>query len=242
MNKLFSYPFTLLYYCCFGSCLLIFHVLQWIALNTFGYPTHKKVVDYMNFFINRCLNILGTCIRFHNKQDLPTNKPLIFVVNHQSTYDIPPLIWHLRKHHPKFISKKELGKGIPSVSFNLRHGGSVLIDRKNRTQALEKISQFGKRLNENNHAAVIFPEGTRSRDGALRKFQKGGLITLMKSMPDALLVPVSVNNSWKLARYNYFPMPLGVCINFTVHPPIAIDQSKKEQLIDTLHQTILNSL
>ena len=48
----------------------------------------------------------------------------------------------MRQFHPKFISKKELGKGIPSVSFNLRHGGSALIDRKNPMQAVEAIRKL----------------------------------------------------------------------------------------------------
>ena len=50
-------------------------------------------------------------------------------------YDISPIMWYLRKHHVKFVAKKELGKGIPSVSYNLRHGGSILIDRKKPTSS-----------------------------------------------------------------------------------------------------------
>ena len=74
---------------------------------------------------------------------MPESGPLIIVTNHQSMYDIPPLIWYLRKYHPKFVSKKELGKGIPSVSFNLRHGGSALIDRKDRRQARAELERLG---------------------------------------------------------------------------------------------------
>ena len=70
-------------------------------------------------------------------------------------YDIPPIIWYLRKYHPKFISKIELGKGIPSVSYNLRHGGSVLIDRKNPRQSLPAIMKFADYIREKNRAAVI---------------------------------------------------------------------------------------
>ena len=69
--------------------------------------------------------------------------PLIIVSNHQSMNDIPPIIWYMRKYHPKFVSKIELGKGIPSVSYNLRHGGSALIDRKDSKQALVAIARFG---------------------------------------------------------------------------------------------------
>lgn len=238
MYKVTQYLLSVLYYFCFGSLLLIFHVLQWIALKGLGYNAHKNVVDFMNFLILRCLNLLGTRITFENNQSLPLHRPLIFVVNHQSTYDIPPLIWYLRKYHAKFISKHELGRGIPSVSFNLRHGGSVLIDRNNRTKALEKISAFGKRIARKNHAAVLFPEGTRSRDENVKKFQRGGLSNLMESMPTALLVPIRVRNSWKLAQHNYFPFPLGVHLKFKVYPPLAIDLTQKEQIIIALENTI----
>ena len=60
MEKLLSYPLSVVYYFCFGLCLVIFHPIQWICLNVFGYQTHKKSVDYLNFFLVRCTNILGT--------------------------------------------------------------------------------------------------------------------------------------------------------------------------------------
>jgi 1-acyl-sn-glycerol-3-phosphate acyltransferase len=160
------------------------------------------------------------------------------VANHQSTYDIPPLIWYLRKHHPKFISKKELGKGIPSVSFNLRHGGALLIDRKNPKEAIQSIQEFGKRLTENKHSAVIFPEGTRSRDGKIKPFQKAGLFTLLKHMPDALVVPVSIGNSWRFAEHKYFPMPLGVPLKVKVHPALEIIPGENEKLFKTIETIV----
>ena len=73
-------------------------------------------------------------------------------------YDISPIIWNMRNHHPKFISKKELGKGIPSISYNLRHGGSALIDRKDRDQALKAIINLANYAKENNRSVVIFPD------------------------------------------------------------------------------------
>jgi len=135
-------------------------------------------------------------------------------------YDIPPIIWHLRAYHPKFVSKKELGKGIPSVSYNLRHGGSVLIDRKDSKQALTEIAKLGTYIEAHNRSAVIFPEGTRSKTGHPKKFQPTGLKMLMKKAPSALIVPISINNSWKMLRYGKFPFGLGSDITFDVHPPI----------------------
>jgi 1-acyl-sn-glycerol-3-phosphate acyltransferase len=203
MKKLLAYPLSVLYYFSFGSFLIVFHGLQWLAFYGLGYTAHKSTLDLLNFFILRCLNLLGTRIVFDLKAELPVRRSIIFVVNHQSTYDIPPIIWHLRKFHPKFISKIELGKGIPSVSFNLRHGGSVLIDRKKPKLALNQIKAFGKRLYKKNHSAVIFPEGTRSKNGKPKKFQKSGLLCLFETMPEAVVVPISVGNSWKFGTHNY---------------------------------------
>lgn len=199
---------------------------------------HKKSVDVFNFFLLRCLNLLGTSYSFKNPYALPTDKSCIFVANHQGMYDIPPIIWHMRKHHPKFVSKKELGKGIPSISFNLRHGGNLLIDRKNGREALVKMSKFAESLNRTNYSAVIFPEGTRSRTGAPKKFAVQGLQLLFKKMPDATIVPITINNSWKLFRYGSFPMGIGTHIHFKVHEPIPANSDAPENLVAQVERTI----
>ncbi|MFS4466412.1 lysophospholipid acyltransferase family protein [Maribacter sp. 2210JD10-5] len=181
----------------------------------------------------RSTNILGTTYQFRNNYDIPTGRPLVIVTNHQSMYDIPPIIWYMRKYHPKFVSKKELGKGIPSVSHNLKYGGSVLIDRKDGKGALMEIGKLGAYIEKHNRSAVIFPEGTRSRDGHPKPFKPMGLKMLLKKAPSALVVPISINNSWKLVRYGKFPMGLGAKVSFDVHGPI-----KNEGDVDILIKQI----
>ena len=149
----------------------------------------------------------------------------------------------MRKHHPKFISKQELGKGIPSVSYNLRHGGSVLIDRKNPRQSLPAIMKFGEYIEETNRAAVIFPEGTRSKNGEPKPFQTKGLEVLFKKIPSATIVPISINNSWKMLRYGKFPMGIGNHLKFTVHQPIKLATfTNREELIRTIEHTISSNI
>jgi len=126
----------------------------------------------MNFFLLRCINLVGNTTNYTCNYTLPENKPLLVVANHQSMFDISMIVWYMRKISPHFISKIELGKGIPSISYNLRHGGSILIDRKNKRQSLPAIIGFGKRLQQNNETGVIFPEGTRSRDGKPKQFSE----------------------------------------------------------------------
>src|SRR5690554_2984999 len=139
--KIISYPFTVLFYLLFGITILIFHPIQWVAFNWFGYSAHKKTVDIFNWTILRCLHAVGTRFHVETSDNIPINVPIIIVSNHQSMWDISPISWYLRRYHPKFISKIELGKGIPSISYNLRHGGSILIDRKNPRQAIVRSEE-----------------------------------------------------------------------------------------------------
>ncbi|MBR9913438.1 MAG: 1-acyl-sn-glycerol-3-phosphate acyltransferase [Algicola sp.] len=239
MRKLLAYPLTVLYFICFGLTLLIFHPIQWVCFNVFGYEAHKKSVDALQFFIMRSLNVLGTRFSWENPYHIEEGQPLLIVSNHQSMYDIPPIIWYMRKHHVKFVSKKELGKGIPSVSYNLRHGGSVLIDRKNPRQALPAMEAFARYIEDTKRAAVIFPEGTRSKNGDPKPFKTKGLELLFRNTPSALIVPLTVNNSWKTLRYGAFPMGIGSHIKFKVHQPIKLSEiTDTTSFIKTLEKTI----
>ncbi len=222
MQKVLAYPLSILYLIFFGLTLVIFHPIQWICHNFIGYEAHTKSVAYLNLCLVRCTHFLVTTYSFNYVQEIPINRPLIIVPNHQSMHDIPPIIWYMRKHHPKFVSKKELGRGFPSVSYNLRVGGSVLIDRNDKKQALGEVIKLAKYIEKHNRSAVIFPEGTRSRNGHVKPFKTMGLKLLMKNAPSALVVPVSINNSWKMLKYGKFPNGLGNHITFTVHPPIDI--------------------
>lgn len=242
MQKIISYPLSVIYYLCFGLCLVIFHPIQWICFNVFGYQAHKKSVDYLNFFLVKCTNILGTTYRFENLNSIPKNVPLIVVANHQSMYDIIAIIWYMRRYHCKFVSKKELGSGIPSVSYNLRHGGSVLIDRKDPKQAIPTIKGLSEYIEKNTRSAVIFPEGTRSKTGKPKEFAQSGLKILCKYSPSAYVVPISINNSWKMVRFGAFPMGLGNRLTFTIHEPMAVKDYAFEELIQKTEAAVVSKI
>lgn len=238
MKKIFVYPLNIIYYLFFGFFLTFFHLVQVISFNLGGYNAQKKSVDYLNYVLLRCLNLLGNLVVFHKSSDVPEHVPIIFVANHQSTYDIPPLFWYLRQYHPKFISKIELSKGIPSISYNLRNGGHLLIERSDSEGSLKKIEEFACLIDEKCWSVVIFPEGTRSRDGKLKRFHKRGLLTLFKVLKRAHVVPISISNSWKLARYKYFPIPLGIKVFIKMHKPFAVADFSENELVDKVQEKI----
>jgi 1-acyl-sn-glycerol-3-phosphate acyltransferase len=242
MNKFFGYIFSPLFYLFFGLTLIVFQPIQWVCYRLFGYRAHKASVDGLNFFLTYCDLFLGSSVTFINEQDIPVDQPKIFVANHQSMYDIPGLIWFLRKHHIKFISKIELTKGIPSISFNLKYGGGANIDRKDSKQAVGEIILLGNRMKENNWSAMIFPEGTRSKDGNLKPFHVGGIATLLKKVPNALIVPIAIENSWKMVQYGTFPLSFGEKIRWTVLKPIDSTGKNPEEVTQEAEQAIRRKL
>jgi 1-acyl-sn-glycerol-3-phosphate acyltransferase len=230
MNKIFGYILGVLFHLFFFLFLCIFHPIQWVCYRFFGYKAHKASVDLLNFFLTYCNGILLNSVTFVNHQHLPHNHPIIFVANHQSMYDIPGIIWNLRRYHPKFISKIELTKGIPSISFNLKYGGGANIDRKDSKQAVAELIKLGRRMKENNWSALIFAEGTRAKDGVVKSFHVGGIATLLKVAPNALIVPIAIENSWKIVRYGQLPLGIGNAIRWTVLKPIDKTNKNPEEI------------
>lgn len=237
-----SYPLSVLFYLFFGFFMLLFDLVQRIALNIFGYQAHKSSVDHFNWLVMRSLHLLGTTYSIKLPDYIPSNVPIIVASNHQSMWDIPPLIWFLRKVHPKFISKIELGRKIPTISYNLKYGGSVLIDRKNPQQAVKEIERIGKYIQQYKRGVVIFPEGTRSRNGVPKPFKRKGLEQLLHQAPDAWVLPVSISNSWKLQRFGMFPIPIGTHFKMRVHPAIKITGRDTHELIDTIESLVVSAI
>ncbi|WP_259068365.1 lysophospholipid acyltransferase family protein [Mucilaginibacter sp. X4EP1] len=242
MRKFLGYilsPFAIL---AFFLVLLVFQPIQWVCYKLFGYTAHKRSVDLLNLCLLRTFNILFNRVIFINNQNLPIGRPIIFLANHQSLGDIPPLIYYLRKYHAKFISKIELTRGIPSISFNLKYGGGANIDRRDTRQSIAEIIKLATRMKENNWSAVIFPEGTRSKDGQVKSFQVGGIATMLKKCPNALLVPIAINNAWKMVQYGYYPLSTFEKMTWTVLEPIEPNGRPMEDLVLEAENKIKASL
>ncbi len=242
LKRIVSYPLSIVFYLFFGLTLLVFHPLQWIGVKLGGAKGHRGVINLMNLCLLRCLHVLGVTFSFKNEHTLPKDRSLIIVSNHQSMFDIPLISWYLRQCKPKFISKIELGSGIPSISFNLRHGGHALIDRKNSKQSIPEISRFGKFIAKNKFSAVIFPEGTRSRNGEPKQFAPTGMKILFKNAPEALVVPVTINNSWKLVQFGNFPMGIGLHLTLEVKEPVDRGNLAIEEVLDITEKRVISTI
>jgi len=238
MRKFLGYILSPIAIIAFMLVLVIFQPIQWVAYKMFGYSAHKKVVDILNLCLTSTVYLVGNTVTFTNKQNLPTGRPMIFMANHQSLLDIPPLIYYLRKYHAKFISKIELTRGIPSISYNLKVGGGANIDRNDARQSLMEMGKLGTRMKENNWSTVIFPEGTRSKTGQVKPFQAGGIAIILKKCPNALIVPIAINNSWKMIRYGLYPLNTFTKMTWEVLEPIETDFGTVEERVNEAENRI----
>lgn len=232
MKKALDYILSSIYLIYFFLILLVFHPIQFVCFHFFGQRVHQKSVHALNFFLLHGVIILGTRLSFDVKVKLPSDKPIIFIANHQSMFDIIGMIWYLRQHFPIFVSKIELATGIPSISYNLRKSGAALIDRTDGKQATVEIAKMGKMIEETKFSACIFPEGTRSKTGVMKPFAVGGVAILLKKAPNALVVPIAIENVNKLNPSGYFPLVSFQHLIWTMLPPIERLDKTPEEIVE----------
>lgn len=181
---------------------------------------HKNLMDTGIGLLVFWLRIIGTTPRVEFDTEISNERPILFVSNHQSELDVPLLMWFLRRYHPLFVAKKELGRWFPSVSHTLRVNGSALIDRLNPAQSIPLLQELGVRIHQRRVAACIFPEGTRSRNGTLRRFKMAGALTIAEHAQGPLIVPVCIQGSADIFKSGLFPLPIGKQLLVRVLQPV----------------------
>jgi 1-acyl-sn-glycerol-3-phosphate acyltransferase len=242
IKKGIDYILSSIYLLYFGITLCIFHVIQVFCYNVLGKRAHQVSVNWLNFFLVKGMILTGSTTRFIQKSPIPSGRPIIFVANHRSTFDIPSIIWYLRKYTPLFVSKIELAKGIPSISYNLRVGGAALINRKDGKSAVIQIAKLAKYIQENTFSAVIFPEGTRSRKDKLKPFAVGGVATLVKRCPDALIVPIAIYGTGRFNPKGTFPLTSFTKMTWASLTPIEPKSDHIENIVAQAEQQIASEL
>ena len=171
-----------------------------------------------------------------NKDKIQKGKSYIIISNHQSMYDIIALVTTLGIQF-RWIIKKELLK-IPVFGYALYASRNIFIDRSNTASAIESINKGFERLPEG-VSVMVFAEGTRSPDGQIQEFKKGGFITaIRRKIP---ILPVTVNGSRRILPKKSLAMTPGK-IQVVVGDPIDVTGytiDTVQDLIDKTRQTII---
>lgn len=219
MKRARDWVFTIPFLVTFGLLLLVFDVVQRLA-RLFGQRPQEYAVGALQWCLTRAFWICGTRLDVRRSPQVRPWTPYLIVSNHQSMFDVPVFGALFFTNFPKYVSKKSLAKWIPSISYNLRRGGNALIDRGDPQQALGAIQVLATQVRERGVSAVIFPEGTRARHGELGKFHPRGTLALLEAAPDTAVVPVCIDQSWRLLRNNLMPVPFGTQVRVWIGDPI----------------------
>ncbi len=203
----------------FGLTLVVFDVAGRIAL-LFGRRPFEWTMAALQWTLLRVFSLSGVRYDVEGTEHLPPGRSALVVSNHQSMLDIPMFGGVLLRNFPKYVAKQELGRGIPAVSLNLRRGGNALIDRGDRAQAVAEIRRVAAESRERGTVVVLFPEGTRSRTGELRRFRRAGAEAMFDAAPDLPVIPAAIDGTWKVFERNMLPIPFGTRVRVRFGPPI----------------------
>lgn len=160
------------------------------------------------------VGLAGGRVEVRGLENLPGAGGVLYVANHQGAFDIPLLIGFI-PGVKGFVSKKENFR-LPIVSTWMRLLGCIVIDRSDLRQSAGAIAR-GIRDLRAGRSLVIFPEGTRSQSGQLRRFKDGSLKLATRS--GATVVPVTIDGSHRLFEANGSRIR-PAAVRLVVHPAL----------------------
>ena len=178
-------------------------------------------------------------IQIEGREHLQKNRSYVFMSNHASHLD-PPAAALALSHPLRFVAKASLAR-IPVFGLATRMAKMIFIDRENNPSALERLNKSISELRDG-ISAYFFAEGTRSVDGRLMAFKKGGVMLALKArLP---IVPVTITNSHDLLPKNKMRIRPGI-IRVIISPPIetaGYDESGKDDLLAKVRSVISRNL
>jgi 1-acyl-sn-glycerol-3-phosphate acyltransferase len=184
--------------------------------------------------------ILGITIKTEGREKIDRRTPYVFMSNHLSFLD-GPLLFLVIPQSIRVILKKEVFR-IPVVGQGMRFVGFVPVDRKRAHGGKKSIDHAARLMRERGYSYLIFPEGTRTRDGATQAFRRGGFFLALES--GAAIVPITIRGAFGLMpRGTIFPRRGHVDVLF--HAPVPVEgygQSTMPALIDRVRNTIVSGL
>jgi len=217
VKKLWNWVVTIPFLVVFGLVLLVYDIVGRIV-RPFSLTGFEWVMGALQRTLVGVYRLFGTRLEVERSPGVRPRTGYVVISNHQSLYDIVLIGGLLFTNLPKYVAKSELGRWIPSVSLNLKQGGHALIDRGDSSQALDEIRGLGERAQARGRSAVIFPEGTRSKDGSLQPFKRAGARALLAAADQLAVVPVAIQGSWRLNKV--WPFHPGAAVRIKIGDPL----------------------
>ena len=154
-------------------------------------PYGKRVYRISQLWSWLILRVAGVSLKVEGLKHLDPSRKYVFMVNHQSNVDIPVLVQSLSQFQLRWIAKREL-LWVPFFGWAMWASKHITVDRSDPRDAVKSLQRANERIAAG-ISVVVFPEGTRTRDGKLLRFKKGGF--LLAAQTGTAIVPVTINGS-----------------------------------------------
>jgi len=195
------------------SVLLV--LLSVVLLFFWLFSLREPLLEIAKWAMELGLRILGVRVEVAGRESIDREARYIFMANHLSFID-GPMLFRLIPQSVRVILKKSIFR-IPVLGAGMRFVGFVPVDRKGIRGGRKSIDTAARLMRERGYSYLIFPEGTRSRDGRIQAFRRGGFFLAIEA--GAPIVPVSINGTYELMpKGSMFARPGRVGVTF--HPPI----------------------
>jgi 1-acyl-sn-glycerol-3-phosphate acyltransferase len=204
-----------------------------------GIITRKWCDEELQRWINRLIKLVRIKYKVINphKVEPQANEATIIMCNHSSLFDIPLSLLAFPNHSIRMLSKKEIAK-IPIMGSGMIAAEFPLIDRNNRRQAIKDLAAV-KDLLKTGIVMWIAPEGTRSHDGKLGKFKKGGFITAIST--GAKIIPIGIRGAAEILPARTHRFNINQKAELHIGKPIDASEYKlanKDALLAEVHSSI----
>lgn len=168
----------------------------------------------------RAFSLTGAQVHVEGREHVQPGHRYVIVANHQGFSDVVVLSTVLDELVPRYVAKRELAYGWPSVSYMLRASGSAVIDRRQPAAAITEIERLGRDAKQHGWTVAIFPEGTRAKDGVTRKWKSRGIAALLRTTTPCEVLPISLSGGSELFAHGGLPFKAGVTLGVKIHPAV----------------------
>ena len=166
----------------------------------------------------------GIRVRVSGLDYIDSAHPCIFMPNHQSNFDIPILLSTIDVQF-RFLAKKELFK-IPVFGWGMKKAGYIPIDRSNSRAGVKSFLEAAEKI-KNGASVIVFPEGTRTYDGQIGEFKKGGFsLAIAAQVP---IYPVVIGGAWDVMPRGQLKIRPGN-VDVTILPPVSTDEYSRKDV------------
>ena len=223
------------------TSLIYFSIAFGLRILTIWFDRRLTVLHQFSCFWASCYIWLSPVwnVVITGRENIDRKKACVLVCNHQSMFDI--LVIHFTFIHFKWVAKASLFK-IPIIGWNLWLNRHIKIERTSTQSQRKMLKQCAETIREGN-SVMIFPEGTRSRNGVLRAFKEGAFLIALQQKAD--IVPMALDNSYKaLPEKGLFPRHKQK-VDLHILPPVTYETFKDmtvRQLSEHIHAIISDEL